>query len=81
MIFYFSGQFPDSRKDYPDGDKELEFFVGKNQPFDRLVCLIYGKDADQVFRNVRRMKKYESEQEGTLKHAEQSSTGHRRERK
>ena len=62
MIFYFSGQFPASRKDFPD-DQELQFFKERGAPFDRLICITYGKDADQVLKNVQLME----EQNGNCK--------------
>ena len=62
MIFYFSGQFPASRKDFPD-DQELQFFKERGAPFDRLICITYGNDADQVLKNVQLME----EQNGNCK--------------
>ena len=62
MIFYFSGQFPSTRKDYPE-DKEMEFFKQRNPTFDRLICITYGKDAQQVLKNVKLME----EQHGNSK--------------
>lgn len=67
MIFYFSGQFPSSRKDYPD-DKEMQFFKERNPTFDRLICITYGKDAAQVLTNVQLME----EQDGNSR---QKTTG------
>jgi hypothetical protein len=71
MIFYFSGQFPQVRRDYPGGDKEMDFFQKHDTTYDRLVCLFSEKDADQCFRNVRRLKSYESGQisfDGDIEH-------------
>ena len=64
MIFYFSGQFPSSRGDWPDKDVEFDTFIQFNQPFDRLICPIYIKDAEQVLRNIRRYKKNVGSKEG-----------------
>ena len=54
MIFYFSGQFPKTRKDYPN-DLEMSFFKKNGMSFDHLISLMYGKEAEQILKNVELM--------------------------
>lgn len=54
MIFYFSGNPPFTRRDWPD-DEDMQFFKKHDMPYDRLVCLIYEKEANLVINNKKLM--------------------------
>ena len=66
MLFYFSGILPLNRKPGPD-DPDILFFRNKGSSYDRLVCLIYGKEADMIISNVQQVeeKHGKSEQKRT----------------
>ena len=51
VIFYFSGQIPMSRKKSED-DEDILFFQNKAGTYDRLICLIYEKEANQTMENL-----------------------------
>lgn len=55
MIFYFSGILPLSRKPGPDDPDILFMQKSDNGNYDRLVCLIYGKEADMIIDNVKKV--------------------------
>ena len=54
MIFYFSGNIPIYKK-VGEPDKDMEFFLERDNTFDRLICLIYEKESDIVLGNIKYM--------------------------
>ena len=51
MIFYFSGQIPLNRKPWPK-DKDMKFFLKEGDSYDRLICVVYEKDANLIIANI-----------------------------
>lgn len=54
MIFYFSGNIPFTRREWPD-DADMQFFKKNAKSFDRLISLVYEKGANLVISNLKQM--------------------------
>ena len=52
MIFYFSGIVPMQRKPCPPADPDIQFFENNGGQFNRLVALMYQKEADTIISNT-----------------------------
>lgn len=77
MIFYFSGIYPAGLRDFPD-DEEMNAFRAGGYPYNRMVCPVYEKEAEQIYRNVRRAKKYDDRQKGIAGSAEERTASRSR---
>lgn len=62
MIFYFSGNMPFTRREWPD-DADMQFFKKNSDSFDRLISLVYEKGANLVIDNLKKMEAENGESE------------------
>lgn len=79
MIFYFSGIYPAKCKVFPD-DPEMNTFQDGDIDYNRMVCPVYEREAEYIYRNIRRAKKYANKQNATTDKPGQSQKRGRRKR-